>query len=116
MLSRKAKHLALAANNSTSSWARFFATLRYAQNDRLLYVFANKGITIIPAIILVGLSYKISGLYFKRLQAIAELVFPQIKNICRGPLFREGKLFAKTPFAAILSQLCPVARDQSNEP
>ncbi len=56
MLSRKAKHLALPTNNSISSWARFFATLRYAQNDGLLYVFTNIGITIIPAIILVGLS------------------------------------------------------------
>jgi len=57
MLSRKAKHLALAANNFTSSWARFFATLRYAQNDGLLYFFANTGITMIPTIILVSLSY-----------------------------------------------------------
>jgi len=37
MLSRKAKHLALAIGNHISSWARFFASLRYAQNDKLLY-------------------------------------------------------------------------------
>ncbi len=55
MLSRKAKHLALAIGNHISSWARFFASLRYAQNDKLLYVFANKGLMIISAIVLVSL-------------------------------------------------------------
>jgi len=56
MVSRKAKHLALAIGNHISSWARFFASLRYAQNDKLLYVFVNKGLMIISAIVLVSLS------------------------------------------------------------
>jgi len=41
MLSRKAKHLVLAANISTSSWSRFFAALHYAQNDKLCYFLAK---------------------------------------------------------------------------
>jgi len=48
--------MALAIGNHISSWARFFASLRYAQNDKLLYVFANKGLMIISAIVLVSLS------------------------------------------------------------
>ncbi len=52
----KAKHLALTAENGISSWARFFASLRCAQNDTLLYVLVNKRITTIDAIESVSLS------------------------------------------------------------
>lgn len=58
MLSRKAKHLALIAKNNISSQARFFATLRYAHNDRLLYVLVIKRLTVISAIEPVSLSKK----------------------------------------------------------
>jgi len=46
MLSRMAKHLALAAENLIFSLARFFAPLCFAQNDKIMYVYANKIITI----------------------------------------------------------------------
>ena len=42
----KAKHLALAAEKLIFSLARFFASLRFAQNDKVLYAFANKIIMI----------------------------------------------------------------------
>jgi hypothetical protein len=56
MLSRKAKHLALTAQNRIRSLARFFATLRFAQNDILSYLPLNKRITIIAALKSVSLS------------------------------------------------------------
>ena len=37
MLSRQAKHLALAEEKTIDSLARFFASLRFAQNDKLPY-------------------------------------------------------------------------------
>ena len=52
----KAKHLALTGENGISSWARFFTSLRCAQNDKLLYVLVNKRITTIDAIESVSLS------------------------------------------------------------
>jgi len=51
-----AKHPALTAENGISSWAGFFASLRCAQNDKLLYVLVNKRITTIDAIESVDLS------------------------------------------------------------
>jgi hypothetical protein len=47
MLSRKAKHLALTANNRILLRARFFAVLRCAQNDKMSYILISKTITII---------------------------------------------------------------------
>jgi len=44
------------AENGISSWARFFASLRCAQNDKLLYVLVNKRIMTIDAIESVSLS------------------------------------------------------------
>jgi len=38
MLSPKAKHLASAGNRAILAGARFFASLRFAQNDKLLYL------------------------------------------------------------------------------
>jgi hypothetical protein len=38
MLSPKAKHLASAGNRAILAGARFFASLRFTQNDRLLYL------------------------------------------------------------------------------
>jgi len=38
MLSRKAKHLASAGNRAILAGARFFASLRFAQNDKLPYL------------------------------------------------------------------------------
>jgi hypothetical protein len=57
MLSRKAKHLALAAQNRIRSSARFFAALHFAQNDKLSYVLVNKRITVIVAMKSLSLSY-----------------------------------------------------------
>ena len=69
MLSRKAKHLAWAAENNVSLRARFFATLRYAQtcpwakrrNDKVLYVIANKRIMTTVVIESVSLSKEINS-------------------------------------------------------
>ena len=52
----KAKHPALRAENGISSWARFFASIRCAQNDILLYVLVDKRIATIDAIELVSLN------------------------------------------------------------
>jgi len=56
----KAKHPALTVENGNSSWARFFASLRCAQNDKLLYVLVNRRIATIDAIESVSLSYLIT--------------------------------------------------------
>jgi len=56
MLSRKAKHLALAEEKTICSYSRFFASLRFAQNDKGLYSFTNKIVTITNAIESVSLS------------------------------------------------------------
>jgi len=42
MLSRKAKHLALLVDMTVSAEARFFASLRFAQNDKVSYIFRSK--------------------------------------------------------------------------
>jgi hypothetical protein len=57
MLSRKAKHLAVAAEKAICSVARFFASLRFAQNDKGLYSLTNKRLIIIDVIVMVSLSY-----------------------------------------------------------
>ena len=57
---------------------------------------------------------QINDIYLQTSADISKMEF--LMDICRGPLFRGGKLFAKTPFAAILTQLCPVAHDPSDEP
>jgi len=46
MLSRQAKHLALAEEKPIDSMARFFASLRFAQNDKLPYFLLNERVTI----------------------------------------------------------------------
>jgi hypothetical protein len=62
MLSQKAKHLALAAQDRIRSLARFSpalggqAALRFAPNDLLSYVPANKRIAVIAAIKSVSLN------------------------------------------------------------
>jgi hypothetical protein len=77
MLSRKAKHLALAAQNRIRSSARFSpacpatarfaemrggqAALHFAQNDKLSYVLVNKRITVIVAMKSLSLSYTLSS-------------------------------------------------------
>jgi len=40
--SRKAKHLALVVDITVSAEARFFASLRFAQNDKVSYIFGSK--------------------------------------------------------------------------
>jgi hypothetical protein len=59
MLSRKAKHLAVAEEKTICSMARFFASLRFAQNDKLLYSLTNKTLIITNAVVSVSLSINI---------------------------------------------------------
>jgi len=56
MLSREAKHLAVAEEKTICSMARFFASLRFAQNDKLLCSLTNKGLIITDVIVSVSLS------------------------------------------------------------
>jgi hypothetical protein len=55
-LSRKAKHLAVAEEKTICSMTRFFASLRFAQNDKLLCSLTNKGLIITDVIVSVSLS------------------------------------------------------------
>jgi len=55
MLSREAKHLAIAEEKTICSMARFFASLRFAQNDKGLYSLTNKGLIITNVIVSVSL-------------------------------------------------------------
>ena len=52
----KAKHLAVAEEKAIYSMARFFASLRFAQNDKLIYSLTNEGFIITNAIVSVSLS------------------------------------------------------------
>jgi hypothetical protein len=56
MLSRKAKHPAIAEEKTICSMAGFFASLRFAQNDKLLYSLTNEELIITDVIVSVGLS------------------------------------------------------------
>jgi len=56
MLSREAKHLAIGEEKTICSMARFFASLRFAQNDKLPYSLINERVTITNAIESVSLS------------------------------------------------------------
>jgi hypothetical protein len=56
MLSREAKHLAVAEEKAICSMARFFASLRFAQNDKGLYSLTNKTLIITNAVVSVSLS------------------------------------------------------------
>ena len=60
MLSRQAKHLALAEEKPIDSIARFFASLRFAQNDKLSYFLMNEKGTIANTIESVSLSTIVS--------------------------------------------------------
>jgi hypothetical protein len=56
MLSREAKHLAVAEEKTIRSMAGFFASLRFAQNDKGLYSLTNKALIITNAVVSVSLS------------------------------------------------------------
>jgi len=51
----KAKHLAVAEEKTICSMTRFFASLRFAQNDKLLCSLTNKGLIITDVIVSVSL-------------------------------------------------------------
>jgi hypothetical protein len=51
-----AKHLAVAQEKTICSMATFFASLRFAQNDKLLCSLTNKGLIITDVIVSVSLS------------------------------------------------------------
>jgi len=55
MLSRKAKHLALVVDITVSAEARFFASLRFAQNDKVSYLLGSKILMIDNASVSVSL-------------------------------------------------------------
>jgi len=55
MLSHKAKHLDLVVDITVSAEARFFASLRFAQNDKVSYIFGSKILMIDNASVSVSL-------------------------------------------------------------
>jgi len=56
MLSRKAKHLALGVDMTVSVKVSFFASLRFAQNDKVSYIPGSKILKIAKASASVSLS------------------------------------------------------------